>query len=159
MSTKNKNTNTTGASAAVLPVTLATLSTQEDQLKQQLAALAQQKEDVRKREADEMANKVNAIPASLGVTTIAEAIAIMKSVEKGVYGAQSVAPGARKSRVELTDEQRKEVVALRKAGGPEGQTSVLAAKFNVSEGTLWTLFKDNGLTTPRAPATPAATTA
>ena len=53
-----------------------------------------------------------------------------------------VTSGPRKERKELTDAEKTELKALYTAGGPNGQRSVLAQKFGVSDATVYNLTKD-----------------
>ena len=53
-----------------------------------------------------------------------------------------ITSGPRKERKELTDSEKEELKALYIAGGPNGQRSVIAAKFGVSDATVYNLTKD-----------------
>lgn len=111
------------------------INAEEQKLLAQLAALKEKKAAAETARLNKIADIVRSFPEMLGVTTLAEVIALMKHVEKGTLG--KVDATARPY-VKLTDEQ-KTTIKARLAKGE--QVSVLANEYNVSGGTIYNIKK------------------
>lgn len=139
-------------------VSLATLTAKETELKAQLAAIETQRSEAISAETARINGLVNAMPASVGLTTLDELTALIKRIQNP----GKTNTGAARTYTVLSAERRTELVARLKAGGANNQISVLATEFGVSPSTVWGIKKDEGLTATRAataPATPAVVVA
>ena len=122
------------------------IATQEANLLAQLAAIREQKAVAETARIEGIANQVRAFPKLLGVATLAEVMAIVKSVEKGTLG--KLDASASRSYTRLSDEQKAAITERLKKGE---QVSNLANEFGVSGGTVYGLKQDAGLTNKRTP--------
>ncbi len=102
---------------------------------------------------EKLASLIREFPKSLGVATFGDVINLIKQVEKGTLGKVDASAG--RTYVRLTDEQKNEIKATLKAGGPAAQPSALVAKYGVSAGTIHGLKQEAGLVKSRTEAAPA----
>lgn len=157
---KNKNKNTA-------PQTVESVQEQMAKLQAQLQELQAQEAKAREEQKNKAIEIVNNLVAYLNekgvpVADLNDVISVIHQVRKGTFGGKTtINVGERKPRVELTEEQKKEVVSIysaaRAAGAtPEavqkGQRSAICAAFNISAPTLHNILDAAGLVQKRAKA-------
>ena len=103
---------------------------------------------------EEIATKVRGLTKMFNVATLADVIALVKSVDKGTLG--KLDASASRSYVRLTPEQKVTIRERRAKGGSGNQVSELAAEFNVSVGTIYNVEKGKDEAAPAPSASEAA---
>lgn len=125
------------------------LEEQEQKLLASLEAIRQKQADAKAAKLKETENTVNSFPSQLGVSSLAEVIALIKHVEKGTLGREGAKVGSRGFN-EMTDTLKASVVEYL-TKNPAAQNSEVSALFNVAPVAVWHIRKDNAALNP-APA-------
>lgn len=100
---------------------------------------------------EKIASLIREFPAKLGVATMGDVINLCKQVEKGTLG--KLDASASRSYKRLSDAEKATITERLKKGE---QVSALAKEYGVSDGTVYGLKQDAGLTNKRTPAPVAA---